>query len=103
MPENSEKKRIIFIGAGAVGTYLGGWLSHTGHDVVLVDMWDEQVETIKKNGLHVDGPHESFVAHPTMFHLHENELLSREAKFDIGFVAGCNPLLHLDSGVYRPG
>lgn len=87
MPENSEKKRIIFIGAGAVGTYLGGWLSHTGHDVVLVDMWDEQVETIKKNGLHVDGPHESFVAHPTMFHLHENELLSREAKFDIGFVA----------------
>lgn len=87
MPENSEKKRIIFIGAGAVGTYLGGWLSHTGHDVVLVDMWDEQVETIKKNGLHVDGPHESFVTHPTMFHLHENELLAREAKFDIGFVA----------------
>jgi len=87
MPENSNKKRIIFIGAGAVGSYIGGWLSHTGHDVTLVDLWDKQVETIRKNGLQVDGPHESFVAHPTIFHLHENELISRLDQFDIGFVA----------------
>ena len=35
------------------------------------------------------GYHESLdvVAHPTMFHLHENELVSREEQFDIGFVA----------------
>lgn len=87
MPENSNKKRIIFIGAGAVGSYIGGWLSHTGHVVTLVDMWDQQVETIRRNGLQVDGPHDSFVARPTMFHLHENELLAREELFDIGFVA----------------
>ncbi len=87
MPENSEKKRIIFIGAGAVGSYLGGWLSHTGHDVTIVDMWDEQVETIREHGLKVDGPHDSFVARPTMYHLHENELVSRDGLFDIGFVA----------------
>jgi len=87
MSENSNKKRIIFIGAGAVGSYLGGWLSHCGHDVTLVDLWDDQVETIRKNGLKVEGPHETFVAHPTMYHLHENELLAREAQFDIGFVA----------------
>jgi len=53
MPTKSEKKRIIFIGAGAVGSYIGGWLSHTGHDVTMVDMWDEQVETIRGNGLQV--------------------------------------------------
>ena len=87
MPENSDKKRIIFIGAGAVGSYIGGWLSHTGHDVTLVDMWDEQVETIRKDGLQVDGPHDSFVAHPAMYHLHENELVHRYEPFDIGFVA----------------
>jgi 2-dehydropantoate 2-reductase len=87
MPENSNKKRIIFIGAGAVGSYIGGWLSHTGHDVTLVDMWDEQVETIRRDGLQVEGPHDTFVARPTMFHLHENELLAREEPFDIGFVA----------------
>jgi 2-dehydropantoate 2-reductase len=87
MTTNSSKKRIIFIGAGAVGSYLGGWLSHTGHDVTMVDMWDKQVETIRENGLHVYGPHDSFVAHPTMYHLHENELVAREDQFDIGFVA----------------
>ncbi len=87
MTETTDKKRIIFLGAGAVGSYLGGWLSHTGHDVTLVDMWEEQVETIRRDGLQVDGPHDSFIAHPTMFHLHENELLAREEQFDIGFVA----------------
>lgn len=87
MTETIDKKRIIFIGAGAVGSYIGGWLSHSGHDVTLVDMWEEQVETIRRDGLQVDGPHDSFIAHPTMFHMHENELLAREEQFDIGFVA----------------
>ena len=87
MQENSDKKRIIFLGGGAVGSYLGGWLSHTGHDVTIVDMWDEQVETIREHGLKVDGPHDSFVARPTMYHLHENELVARDELFDIGFVA----------------
>ena len=87
MPTKSEKKRIIFIGAGAVGSYIGGWLSHTGHDVTMVDMWDEQVETIRRNGLQVNGPHDPFIARPTMFHLHENELVARQDHFDIGFVA----------------
>jgi len=87
MTTNSNKKRIIFIGAGAVGSYLGGWLSHTDHDVTMVDMWDKQVETIREHGLQVDGPHDSFVARPTMYHLHENELVAREGQFDIGFVA----------------
>ena len=87
MQRQFDHKRIIFIGAGAVGTYLGGWLSHTGHKVTLVDLWDEQVEMIREHGLQVDGPHDSFVARPTIYHLHENELLAREEKFDIGFVA----------------
>lgn len=83
----TEPKRIIFIGAGAVGSYLGGWLDHTGHDVTIVDPWAEQVEKIRADGLYVEGPHEPFTAHPKMFHLHENELVSRQEKFDIGFVA----------------
>ena len=82
-----EKKRIIFIGAGAVGSYLGGWLDHTGHDVTIVDAWADQVEKIRADGLKVTGPHEPFTAHPRMVHLHESERLSREDPFDIGFVA----------------
>lgn len=82
-----EPKRIIFIGAGAVGSYLGGWLDHTGHDVTIVDPWAEQVEKVRADGLSVEGPHEPFTAHPKMFHLHENELVARQEKFDIGFIA----------------
>lgn len=87
MPTESRNRRIIFIGAGAVGSYIGGWLSHTGHDITMVDPWAEQVETVRKNGLNVSGPHDPFVAHPAIYHLHENELLFREERFDIGFVA----------------
>ena len=83
----TEPKRIIFIGAGAVGSYLGGWLDHTGHDVTIIDSWAEQVEKIRADGLRVEGPHEPFTAHPKMFHLHENELVARQDKFDIGFIA----------------
>lgn len=79
--------RLIFIGAGGVGTYLGGWLSHTGHDVTLIEHWAEQVEKITADGLEVSGPHESFVAHPRVVHLHESERLAREAPFEVGFVA----------------
>ena len=75
--------RLIFIGAGAVGTYLGGWLSHVGHDVTLVEHWTEQVEKITSDGLAISGPHESFVAHPRMVHLHESEKLAREKPFEV--------------------
>ena len=34
-------KKLIFIGAGAIGSYVGGWLSKEGHDVTLVDPADE--------------------------------------------------------------
>ena len=79
--------RIVFIGAGAVGSYLGGWLSHTGHDVTLVEHWGEQVDKIAADGVELTGPHETIVAHPRMVHLHSAEALAREAPFDVGFVA----------------
>ena len=87
MAETQTKNRIIFVGAGAVGSYIGGWLSHAGHDVTLVDMWHQQVEVVRDAGLYVTGPHETFVARPAMFHLHENELIARGRPFDIGFVS----------------
>jgi 2-dehydropantoate 2-reductase len=49
--------RILF-GAGAIGSYLGAFLSRAGHDVTLVDAWAEQVEAIRQRGLTVTGPPE---------------------------------------------
>ena len=48
-------KKILFVGAGAIGSYIGSFLSRAGHDVTLVDPWAEQVETIRKKGLSLDG------------------------------------------------
>ncbi|MEX0760838.1 MAG: 2-dehydropantoate 2-reductase [Dehalococcoidia bacterium] len=80
-------KRVIFIGAGAVGSYLGGWLTHTGHDVTLVDPWAENVEAIRRDGLSVSGPHDTFTANPEAIHLHESQVLTRRDPFDIAFIA----------------
>jgi len=41
-------KKILFIGAGAVGSYIGAFLSRAGHDVTLIDAWAEQVEAIRR-------------------------------------------------------
>ena len=51
-------KRMLFIGAGAIGSYLGAFLARAGHDVTLVDPWPEQVETLRRRGISVTGPHD---------------------------------------------
>src|SRR5437660_6730043 len=78
-------KKILFVGAGAIGSYIGAFLSRAGHDVTLVDPWAEQVETIRKKGISVTGPHDPFEAHPKAFHLNESQRMPRD--FDLAFVA----------------
>lgn len=78
-------KRIVFVGAGAIGSYLGAFLSRAGHDVTLIDAWAEQVEAIRQRGISVSGPHDPFEARPAAVHLHEAARLP--ADFEIAFVA----------------
>ena len=73
--------RILFIGAGAVGSYIGGWLSSTNNDVTIIDPWPEQVNWVNKNGIEVSGPHHTFIAKPRMLHFHHylsNSLLHHD-------------------------
>lgn len=79
------KKKLLFIGAGAVGSYLGSFLSRSGHDVTFVDPWAENVETIRRQGIRVMGPHEPFEARPAAVHLNDAALLPSD--YDIAFVA----------------
>jgi 2-dehydropantoate 2-reductase len=78
-------KRVLFVGAGAIGSYLGAFLSRAGHDVTLVDPWAEQVEAVRAHGIRVTGPHEPFEARPASVHLHEAARLPRD--FEIAVVA----------------
>lgn len=77
--------RLLFLGAGAIGSYLGAFLARAGHDVTLIDTWPEQVEAIRARGIAASGPHEPFLARPTALHLHEAQRLGPE--FDIAFIA----------------
>lgn len=78
-------KKILFVGAGAIGSYLGAFLSRAGHAITLVDAWAEQVDTINRQGIAVTGPHDPFQARPAAVHLHEAQRMPRD--FDIAFIA----------------
>lgn len=78
-------RKVLFVGAGAIGSYLGAFLARAGHDVTLVDPWAEQVDAIRTRGISVTGPHDPFVARPTAVHLHEAARLPHD--YEIAFVA----------------
>ena len=80
------KKRVLVVGAGAVGSYISGWLSHEGHDVCVLDPWSEHVAAVNERGLSVSGPHEPFTASPEMLNIHEAQQLARRPPFDIGLI-----------------
>jgi 2-dehydropantoate 2-reductase len=84
-PAAASARKILFVGAGAIGSYLGAFLARAGHDVMLVDPWAEQIEAIRQRGIAVTGPHEPFQARPGATHLHEAARLPRD--YDIVFVA----------------
>lgn len=42
---------MVILGAGAMGCFYGAKLADAGHDVVLIDVWPEQLDTINRDGL----------------------------------------------------
>jgi 2-dehydropantoate 2-reductase len=47
--------RFCVIGAGSMGSLYGGLLARAGLDVTLLDVWQEHVDAIRRDGLHLDG------------------------------------------------
>ena len=82
------KKRIAFVGAGALGGYVGGYFTRAGHDVTMIDPWPGHVETIRKHGLELDGvtPEEKFTVKPKILHITEVQALAK-TPVDLAFVA----------------
>ena len=78
-------KRLVFMGAGAVGGYVGGHLARTGEDVTLVDPWPEHIEYIKQNGLRLSGTQGEHTVPVKALHLHEVQGLYK-TPVDIAFI-----------------
>jgi 2-dehydropantoate 2-reductase len=64
-------KHLVFIGAGAVGGYVGGQLTRAGHDVTLVDPWPEHVQAMREHGLHLSGSQGEHVVEVNAVHISE--------------------------------
>ena len=77
--------RIGIIGAGAIGSIVGGMLTKAGHDVTLMEQWPEHVEAMKKVGLRLSGTCGEHVVSVKALHIHEMQGL-REP-FDYVFIS----------------
>ena len=50
-----ENPTLAVVGAGAMGSLFGGLLAEGGLDVTLVDVWQEHVDKINRDGLKIVG------------------------------------------------
>ena len=75
--------KILFAGAGALGSRFGYMLFKNGEDVTFVDLWKEHVENITNNGLRViiDDKELGYYNIPTYYPYHV------EGEYDVIFVA----------------
>ena len=78
-------KRIVIMGAGAAGSYLGAYMTRAGCDVTLLDMWAEHVRKMRADGLRASGTQDDFTT-PVKAH-HLSDAMQLEGGFDIGFLA----------------
>src|SRR2546421_3069179 len=77
--------RIGIIGAGAIGSVVGGMLTRAGHDVTLIDQWPEHVETMRKSGLRLSGTCGDHTVRVKALHIYEAQAISEP--FDAVFIS----------------
>jgi 2-dehydropantoate 2-reductase len=78
-------KRIVFMGAGAVGGYVGGHLARAGQDVTLVDPWPEHIDYLKQHGIQLSGTQGEYSVPVKALHVHEVQSLFK-TPVDIAFI-----------------
>lgn len=85
---SAKDKRIVMLGAGAVGGYVGGHMTLAGYEVTLVDLWHDHIEAMRRDGLHLSGltPEETCTVHPKTLHLHELSSVATQRPIDVAFL-----------------
>lgn len=79
-------KKIAFVGAGAIGCYVGAHIKRIGEDVTLIDPWAEHIDHIKKNGVSLTGTQGAVTARVAALHIHEVQTLFKRP-IDIAFIS----------------
>ncbi|MGE0750477.1 MAG: ketopantoate reductase family protein [Variibacter sp.] len=71
----ADRGPIVFLGAGAVGGYVGGMLSLAGEEVILLDPWPAHVDAIRADGLKIETPEGTHTVKPQALHFSEAQTL----------------------------
>lgn len=79
------KKHIVCVGAGAIGSYVGGLLAIAKEDVTLIDGWAEHVQAIKVAGLRLTGTQGQHSVMVNALHISEVQGLVKRP-IDIAFM-----------------
>ena len=53
-------EKIAVLGAGAIGSIIGGYLTRAGHRVTLIDPWAAHVEAMRSDGIRITAQDEEF-------------------------------------------
>ena len=53
--ESMNIPRIAIVGAGAMGSVYAGLFAEAGYQISVVDLWQDHIAAIGKNGLHLEG------------------------------------------------
>ena len=76
--------KIAIMGAGALGSYVGAYLTQGGEDVTFIDMWPEHVETMRRQGLRASGSQGDFTVPVKAMHLTDAQGVQQP--FDFAFI-----------------
>jgi 2-dehydropantoate 2-reductase len=78
-------RKMALVGAGAVGSVIGGYISKAHEDITLIDSWFEHIESIKRDGLLIDGTRGRHLVRVKS--LHTSEIHAVTDRFDLLFVS----------------
>jgi 2-dehydropantoate 2-reductase len=73
------------MGAGAIGSVIGGLLARSGVDVTLLDQWPAHVDAINQHGLRLSGTCGEHVVPVRALHLHQAQAI--QEPFEVLFLA----------------
>ena len=77
--------RIVIMGPGAVGSYVGAFLVQAGEDdITFIDMWPEHVEKMRAEGLRASGSQGDFTVPVNAMHLTDAQNITEP--FDYAFI-----------------
>ncbi len=78
-------EKLAVLGAGAIGSTVGAYLTRAGRDITLIDLWPAHVDAMQRDGLRVTAQDVEFTVKVKAMHL--ADVCALRAPFDAVFLA----------------